>query len=379
MTRRTSPGLTAALALLLLFGAAAALASYIEQEPPAPAERSPAALPYRPPGPHVPELARYLERLNVLRPATYRQLAIYPVTLRGDALGGRWLAMDDALSRGLLLIAERAGEGSVPVIVAENRSREDHVFLMAGEVVSGGKQTRTLRQDVILAPGQRVDLHVLCVEARRWEGKPEFRSGGILVPQSVQKEVRRGADQDAVWGEVARSNAALGAETRTGSVEAGYKAPAVQEELDRYRKSLLPAVPRDSVGFLLVDRYRGVPVGAEFFGRPDLAMALLPKILDAYAVDFIVQRKAKEDTGAPLSDDLGRRFLDDIRRAGSFRSETLGSGAGIRTRNGGFVGEGVSLGDVLVHFGCQTEERFVPVTPPPPPPPPDRTSVVEGK
>jgi len=356
----------------LAFGAAAA-ASYIEQEsnPPPPDRSTPLPPPqYRPPGPHVPELAQYLDRLEVGPPVSYRQLTVYPVRLRGEALSGRWLTLDEAVSRGLLSVSERGTEGSVPVVVMENRAREECVLVTAGEVVSGGKQTRTVREDVILAPGQRAEVKVFCVEAHRWEGEPAMRSAGVAVPQSIQKEMRKGADQDAVWKEVERANKDLGAESRTGSIEAGLKSPRVEEELAKACRSFTPLVPRDSVGFILVDRYRCVPVGAELFGRSDLALALLPKVIGAYAVDFVVSRKALDETDAPLAADLGRRFLDDIRRAGSVRGETPGSGAGIRMRGSGLLGDGVSLNNVLVHFAVQTEEKFVPKPKPPEPQPP---------
>jgi hypothetical protein len=283
--------------------------------------------------------------------------------------------MDAAISRGLLGVTELGGGGSVPVIRMDNRSRNENVFIMAGEVVSGGKQTRTVRQDVILAPGQRVEIPVFCVEARRWEGKPDFKAGAVLVPQSIQREMRAGADQAKVWSEVARSNAALGAESPTGDVSAGYLAAPVQRDLDAVRRCIVPETPRDSVGFVFVDRWAGRGLGAEFFGRSDLAQALLPKLIDAYAVDLVVASKG-DRSYAPPDEGAAWDFVRDVQRAGSWRASTPGSGAGIGLRAGGLVGDGVSLSDDLVHFGCQTTERVVPLPAPypPPPPPPVRRS-----
>jgi hypothetical protein len=169
---------------------------------------------------HVPELGRYLDRVQIAEPVVFRGLAVYPVLLSGGAdLRGSWLTMDQAISRGILVVSEKGAGGSVPVVVVENRSRSEHVFIMGGEVISGGKQTRTVRNDLILAPGQRVDLDVFCVEAHRWSGEKGFGSAKILVPQSIQQELRRGATQAGVWAEVARNNAALKAENATGSLE----------------------------------------------------------------------------------------------------------------------------------------------------------------
>ena len=44
---------------------------------------------------------------------------------------------------------------------------------MAGEVVKGGKQDRVIAQDVVLAPGETIDLNAFCVEKNRWVTKNE--------------------------------------------------------------------------------------------------------------------------------------------------------------------------------------------------------------
>ena len=312
-----------------------------------------------PPTPHVPELAAYLDRLEIRHPLHSDRLAVFPVMLRGHGgPGGRWWTADAAIAKGILVVAEKGGGGAVPVIIMENRSRSDHVFVMAGEVVSGGKQTRTVRQDIILSPGQRVETPVFCVEAHRWRGKAAFGAAGVLVPQSIQKALRKGADQSAVWAEVARNNAALGSENVTGSLEVGLKAEPVARKLAEVRRTIVPEVPAGSVGFLFADRFAGRAIGAEFFGRSDLAHALLPKVIDAYAVDLVLQIRGG-CVMRPVDRAVAREFLNRIRRAGSYRTGTPGSGAGIATRSAGLIGDGVSFGSHLVHFGCQVEDRIV--------------------
>jgi hypothetical protein len=334
-----------------------AAASYIEEE--FSTGDSPARPIIAPGSPHVPELARYLERLDLAEPLVCGRLAVVPVARRAGALEGAWLTMDQALAENALVVTEKEGGGSVPTVFVQNSSATHHVFLMAGEVIAGGKQTRTLRQDVVLAPGQKADLSVFCVEAHRWSGKAEFGASGLLVPQSIQKEMRKGADQSAVWTEVARNNAALGTENATGSLEVGLKDANVQRRLAEVRRTIVPEAPAGSVGFIFVDLLERRAIGAEFFGRSDLARALLPKLVDAYAVDLVLRR---EDKGLPMVDAkaLAAAFLAQVRRAGSVRAPTPGSGAGIQTRAAGLVGDGVSLGAEVVHYGCQVEERIAP-------------------
>jgi len=319
-----------------------------------------------PGGGHVPELERYLDNVQIYAPIVYRHLAVFPVRLRGgDRLRGDWLTMDEALSRGDLVVKEKGGGGQVPVVTVENRSRDDHIIIMSGELLSGGKQTRTVRQDVVLAPGQKIDLSVYCVEAHRWQGKSQLMAGGSLLPQSIHKELRRGADQSRIWSEVANNNAALDAENRTGSLELALKSPAVSSRLRDVRARIAPEVPRDSVGFIFVSGGRAA--GADFFGRPDLASALLPKLLDAYSVDFVLKRTTDSREGGATQQDTAIAFFERIRRAGSRRTSTPGSGAGISTRTGGLLGDGVSLGDAVVHYGVQIGQRIIPKPHPRPP------------
>jgi hypothetical protein len=293
----------------------------------------------------------------------YRGLAVYSLQLiGGETLRGSWLTLDQALSRGVLKVTEKGSGGSVPVVLVENTSRSAHVFLMAGEVIKGGKQTRTLRQDVVLAPGQTVELSVFCVEKNRWRGGKDFLAANQALPQSIRKELRKGADQARVWSEVERNNRALGAENPTGSLELALASRAVSDKLAEVRRKIVPGTPRGTVGYIFVARGRAA--GAELFGSEEMARQLLPKLLDSYAVDFVLQ--ARE---IPWRDDRHRvaiEFYNRMRRVGSERSSTPGSGAGIRTRAHGLLGDGVSFDGVLVHYGLQVEHRIIPAPHPKP-------------
>jgi hypothetical protein len=317
---------------------------------------------------HVDELARYLDGVKIAAPVVYRQLAVYPILVEDvPLLHGRWLTCDAAISRGVLVVSEKGG-GSVPVVWVENLSRDEYVFIMTGEVVAGGRQTRTVRHDVVLAPGQKIDLDVFCVEAHRWVGEGKFSAGSkTMLPQSIQGKLRGGGDQSAVWAEVARNNAALNAENSTGSLEVALKAAPVREKLDEVRRKIVPEIPRGTVGFLFVSRGRAV--GAEMFGSEELARELLPKLLDSYAVDYVILYDPGSGRDDTRDDRAAIEFFERVCRTGSQRTSTPGSGSGIRTRDGGLLGDGVSLDRVLVHYGVQIGQRLVPNPRPHPRPP----------
>lgn len=314
---------------------------------------------------HVPELASYLDRVQIAEPAAYRDLAVYPILLQdGAKLRGRWLTLDRAIARGVLVIMEKGGGGTVPAVIAENRSRDEHVLITTGEIISGGQQTRTVRHDVILAPGQRIELSVFCVEAHRWAGGKDFGSGAVLLPQSIQAEVRKGSDQSRIWAEVGEKGRTLKAENPTASLELMLKHKDVQEKLGDVRRAILPKMPDGTVGYIFVSRGRAL--GAELFGSEELARDLFPKLLDSYAVDYVILHKPAGDAVPRPDHRTAIDYFERVCRVGSQRENTPGSGVGIRTRADRLLGDGVSLENAVVHYGVQIEDR---IGPPPPKPP----------
>jgi hypothetical protein len=309
---------------------------------------------------HVTELGRYFDGVKIAAPITVDGLSVYPVFVDDvPLLNGTWLTLDEAVSRGTLVVHEKEG-GSVPVVSVENRSQEAHILLMMGDVIKGGKQTRTIRYDTVLSPGQRLDLEVFCVEAHRWEGEPVFSGAKAKVPQSIQSGLRSGKSQQEVWGDVASNNSALGAQNATDSLERALKSPEVERKLDAVRKRIVPEIPSGTVGYIFV--HGGRAVGAEFFGSEDLARAEFPQHLDSYAVDYVILG----GSGRSIVDRDNRaaiEFFERVCRTGSQRAKTPGSGAGIRTNADGLLGDGVSMGSTLVHYGIQVERKVKPIRP----------------
>jgi hypothetical protein len=322
------------------------------------------ALAQRPPtGRHVAELGRFFDGVKIAAPIVEQGLAIYPILVDDvPLLRGTWQTLDEALSRGTLVISEKGG-GSVPVVSVENVSKEAHILLMMGDVIKGGKQTRTIRYDTVLEPGQRIDLEVYCVEAHRWNGETSFSAAKAKVPQSIQNGLRNGASQGEVWKSVASNNGSLGTENDTGSLERALKSPTVEKKLDAVRKRVVPEIPQGTVGYIFV--HGGRAVGAEFFGSEELAKAEFPQLLDSFAVDYVIlghsdRRLRAEDESANRT---AIEFFERVCRTGSQGAKTPGSGAGIRTRADGLLGDGVRLDSTLVHYGVQIEQKLRPNQP----------------
>ena len=84
------------------------------------------------------------------------------------------------------------------------------LLLLAGEIVTGGKQDRIVAKDrIVPADGDPIDLSVFCIEPGRWtESSPVFGASDKSAARSfmVQPEVRERAmveqDQQQVWNSV---------------------------------------------------------------------------------------------------------------------------------------------------------------------------------
>ena len=313
------------------------------------------ALAQRPPTDrHVAELGQFFNGVKIAAPIVEQRLAIYPVLVDDvPLLHGAWQTLDEAIARGTLVIREKGG-GSVPVVSVENRSKDAYILLMMGDVIKGGMQTRTVRHDTVLGPGQRLDLEVFCVEAPRWQGEKTF-SAAKPRPRSRSRANSAAASRKATSGRAwPENNSSLGTENATDSLELALKSTAVEKKLDAVRRRVVPEIPRGTVGFIFV--HGGRAVGAEFFGSEALARAELPQLLDSYAVDYVILggsgRWTTERTTAspPISS-------NGFAASGSQRANTAGSGAGIRTQADGLLGDGVSLDSTLVHYGMQVERK----------------------
>ncbi len=160
---------------------------------------------------------------------TYENLSVFPVVSSRTADTSAFVTLDEALASGEAIVSEQGSEiirrtrgiqsGPFPVanggaqvnqLVLVNRSSKPLV-LLAGEIVSGGKQDRIIGKDRIVPPGaEPLPLDVFCVEHGRWTGaSPQFSAGKMMVHPSVRERAAVDQNQSGVWAAV-RSGSASG-------------------------------------------------------------------------------------------------------------------------------------------------------------------------
>ena len=158
---------------------------------------------------------------RLLDPVTYENISLFPVVSSSAYDTSIFLTLEEGLASGEVVVREQGGEGlirdrgglpytappmqtgpSVNQLVLINRSKRP-LLLLAGELVSGGKQDRIIAKDRIVAPGgPALPLDVFCVEHGRWSSGSQFNAAKTIVHPSVRESAAAAQDQQQVWGAV---------------------------------------------------------------------------------------------------------------------------------------------------------------------------------
>src|SRR5271165_1384243 len=170
---------------------------------------------------------------HVLPPVTKGNLSIFPIVGGPESSTADLLTLDDGVRSGLVVVAEagslrglirpgtnirRASGDEVNRLVLINNS-DRPLLLLAGEVVTGGKQDRVIGVDrIVPAKSGPIDLSVFCVEPGRWVASSQhFGSMNSAMAQpSVRMPAMAARDQMQVWNHVASANAGIAAAAPQG-------------------------------------------------------------------------------------------------------------------------------------------------------------------
>lgn len=186
------------------------------------------------------------------------------------------------------------GGERVNTLQVENLSN-DTVFLMAGELVKGGKQDRVIAKDMLLPPksGKR-DLPVFCVEHGRWTyhadgAAADFASYSNVVSNTVRDAVVNEKDQGRVWSEVANVTAANDAGTATSTYNALEASGEFQKKSQPYHDFFKDKFKNntDIVGIIAMSG--DTLIGADVFYNPAMFDKQINGLLHAYITDVVTK------------------------------------------------------------------------------------------
>jgi len=288
---------------------------------------------------------------RLLEPVTYENLSIFPVVNANSTDTSWFLTLDDGLASGEVQVREQGTEGmvrnrdggirpaysngaSVNQLVLINRSKRP-LLLLAGELVSGGKQDRIIGKDRLVPAGSEpLPLDVFCVEHGRWSSGANFTDAKTIVHPSVREQAAVQQDQSRVWSAVrsgttaevsagapmgvgsgggnaavappaaplaeARISRTIQEDAPTESYNKIYKSRNVTGSVDTYVDELQRKFARQTAGLKgehvvgVVVAYGGEVAWSDIFASDDLFRQYWKKLLRSYVVEALTRPGYRE-------------------------------------------------------------------------------------
>jgi hypothetical protein len=317
---------------------------------------------------------------KVLDPIQHGSLTVFPVVAGKTYPTNEFLTLDEGLRSGEVVVNEagaiqglirrhpmpaiRNDGAQVNRLVLVNNSKRP-LLLLAGEIVTGGKQDRVIGKDRIVPPeSDPIDLSVFCVEPGRWVATSEhfgaseamyggYRGNGgtvggpvahapmaIMAQPSIRAKAMGDKDQNEVWAEVRKQQAAVVAgdlsvaapvrvpeAAQTSSYAKLMENDDVRKQVDSvarpielsYQSLIRQLRERNAVGVVVA--VNGRIIWADIFASTELLEKYWPKLVRSYASEAVVSRAKDVDVTVSRA----QAFLENMEG----RKETIESEPGI--------------------------------------------------
>ena len=285
---------------------------------------------------------------RLLDPVSYENLTVFPVVSSSEYDTSSFLTLEEGLSSGEVTVREQGADviyrnrdGSRPAVqnyggpsvnqlVLVNHGKRP-LLLLAGELVSGGKQDRVIGKDRVVAPfGEPLPLNVFCVEHGRWSAGSQFNAAKTIVHPSVREQAAVKQKQADVWAAVTGGSvapraanapapqvttteldAAIQGEAPTQSYSKIYESRRVSSSVEavageiqrRFRKETSGLKGERVVGVVVA--YGGEVAWSDIFASDELFNHYWSKLLRSYAVEAVARPTLREKASA----DDAREFL----------------------------------------------------------------------
>jgi hypothetical protein len=302
---------------------------------------APAAPPSRPEG-----------EWRLLDPVTYENISVFPVVSSYSHDTSLFLTLEEGLATGEVTVAERGAQvmqrsrdgrpiyvpsyntgASVNQLVLINRSKRP-LLLLAGELVSGGKQDRVIGKDRIVPVGAPpLPLDVFCVEHGRWTGTGQFAAANTIVHPSVRESAAVDQAQTKVWESVRNGTnlkaapaapsarialpqiqGAIAGNGRTEAYEKIYESRAVGVSIDDFVEEVQRRFANATLGLKgervvgVVVAYGGEVAWSDIFASGDLFDHYWRKLLRSYAVEALTRPTYRQAASRDNASEFLRRL-----------------------------------------------------------------------
>ncbi len=289
---------------------------------------------------------------RLLDAVNYENISVFPVVSSYSQDTSPFLTLEEGLATGEVLVREQGSEtmvrgrdgrptyipqpstgASVNQLVLINRSKRP-LLLLAGELVSGGKQDRVIGKDRIVPAGAPpLPLDVFCVEHGRWTGSAQFAAANTIVHPSVRERAAVDQKQTEVWDAVrggttakpapaapppqisARSlQGAIASNGRTEAYEQIYQSRAVGVSIDGFVDEVQRRFASATSGLKgervvgVVVAYGGEVAWSDIFASGDLFDHYWRKLLRSYAVEALTRPTYRQAASRENASEFLRRL-----------------------------------------------------------------------
>jgi ARG/rhodanese/phosphatase superfamily protein len=288
---------------------------------------------------------------RLLDPVTYENISVFPVVASYGQDTSAFLTLEEGLASGDVVVRERGSEemvrgrdgriiyipqagASVNQLVLVNRSKRP-LLLLAGELVSGGKQDRIIGKDRIVPIGAPpLPLDVFCVEHGRWTGTAQFSAAQTIVHPSVRERAAVDQKQTEVWDAVRggttsklaapaaappqisadRLQYAIAGNAHTEAYEKIYQSSAVGVSIDDFVAEVQRRFANATSGLKgervvgVVVAYGGEVAWSDIFASSDLFDHYWHKLLRSYAVEALARPTVRAVASRETASEFLRRL-----------------------------------------------------------------------
>lgn len=278
---------------------------------------------------------------RISQPVRHENLTLFMIHGPDQVEGENFMTLSEAIDANVVTVHET---GEVSELQIENTGNRP-IYVQAGEIVKGGKQDRTIQQDLVV-PGQsgRLPLKSFCVEQGRWakrggETANKFSSANnMLATKELKLAALKRGNQSGVWREVARTQSKL-SESTDENVAANQSATSLELSMENEKLVKLveeyvaaltdaPEGKKNVIGLGIA--VNGEVMSVDIYAAETLFRKVYPKLLRAAAMEAIAKKQANKRFASLVPGDVAefmaemdRQSVVDTRQVGKNDSMLL--------------------------------------------------------
>lgn len=272
----------------------------------------------------------------------YENLRLYPIVADADVVNAqldvsRLKTLSEGIgSKGFRITEQkqfgRSNDRTYNLLTVQNKS-QDTIYMLSGDVVTGGKQDRVIAQDQIVMPGTVRNMDVFCVEQGRWSSNDTlaapsqqklyaFSGYYSVASPKVRQAVQRTGSQQEVWAAVASVTEANGASSKTSTYAALDTENEQKNKRDAYLRFFDGKMDTQPQVVGMVAVCGDQVLGVDIFGHPDLFRREYASLLHGYVTEAATAKCQSQANESSVRSAFNRVAAMSIPEAKS--TETVG-------------------------------------------------------